>query len=129
MDAGADTTRAVRVSDEGHKGAFDDTPLVFAELLLNGKNVKRKDATESELHSLEAIRRMLMTVEAVHAASWLWATDAPSITHAASESAGRVIKATSTPLISMLPTLRRRTAQPRVILAALFRWVVSDADL
>ena len=125
VDAGADATTAVRLtaSDGSGMEVFNDAPVAFAEMFLADKVLGDKIATESQLHGLEAIRRLLMRVEAVHAVSWLWANDA-AFAHAAVEGTGTATEATSTPLVSMLPTLRRRAGRPRVLLAALFRWVV-----
>lgn len=121
VDAGADITTAVRPTDEGGVVTFDDTPLALADLYLSEEKIEGKDATESQVYSLEAIRRLLMRVEAVHALSWLWANGVPSVTHAAAEHAGRATKETSISLISILQILRRRAGRRRVLLAALFR--------
>ncbi len=122
VDAGADTSTAIHLSI-GEKVYFDGTPLAYTELCLANKNAGGEDATESQLQSMEAIRRLLMRVEACHAVSWLWASNAHAVPRAASESAGAASAATSTPLVSMLPILRRRAGRPRVLLAALSRWV------
>lgn len=63
---------------------------------------------------------MLMRVEAVHAGSWLWVSDVPSVIHGAAEGASRAEKM-STSLTSTLPILRRRARKPRILLASLFR--------
>ena len=130
VDAGADTMTAVRLTTADGSGrvVFNGTPLAFAGWFLSVKRVRREDATESQLHSWEAIRRLLMRVEAVHAVCWLWTSDAPPVAHAAEEGSGRAVIATSTPLVSMLPILRRRAGRPRVLLAALFRWVVMSCS-
>lgn len=63
-------------------------------------------ATEEYLHRLEAIRRLLLRVEAVHAVSWLWPSDAPFVGRAA----GNGPEPPSPPLrLMLLPILRRRT--------------------
>lgn len=123
MDAGADTTTAVRVmaADGSGRVVFHGTPLAFTCSLLAGKVLKQKDATESQLHSLEATRRLLVRVEAAHAVSSLWASDPPSTTHSATEGSDGATR--PTPLISMLPILRRRARSPGVLVAALLRWV------
>lgn len=120
VDAGADTTTAVRLKDAEGRVVFNDTPLAYAERLYDA--VGREGATESQLHDMEAIRRLLLRVEAVHAVSWLWASEAT--TYAAAEATGRAVKAPPTPLIVMLPILKRRAGRPRRLLTALFRWVV-----
>lgn len=124
IDTGATTTSAVRLTNAEGKLFFNDTPLAYTNFKIreekNRERIHGKRATESQLHSLEAIRRLLLRVEAVHAVSWLWASDVPSITHAASGGKGEA-KTISTPLTSMLPVLRRRMRRPRVLFAALFR--------
>ena len=124
VDAGADTATAVRLSDDEGTMIFNDTPLALAELYLGVKNMGEEDATESQLHCLEAMRRLLMRVEAVHAVSWLWARDVPRVTQAFREGMTSATQATSTPLTLMSPMLRRRAGRPRVLLAAMSRWVV-----
>ena len=69
-----------------------------------------------------------MRVEAVHGVAWLWANDAPSATLAAAEGTGRATERASVSLTSVLPILRKRAGRPRVLLAALFRWMVCDVD-
>ena len=121
VDAGADSATAVRLTDVRGAVRFNGTPLAYTNFILREKKIKEKDATEKQLHSLEAIRRQLMRVEAVHAVSWQWARDAHAVTHAAAPEDASNIATTSTPLASMLPILRRRAGRPRVLLAAMFR--------
>ncbi len=116
VDAGADTTTALRVTNQ--------TPLASISRMLREKKIVGKDATEDQLHRLEGIRRLLLRVEAVHAVSFLWPVDAPSIIGTAAEDGASRKVATSTPFRMMLPILRRRARRPRVLLACLFRWVV-----
>ena len=124
VDAGADTATTVRLKHGDGEVFFNGTPLAFVDLFLAQNNVGGKDATESQLHALEATRRLLLRVEAVHAVSWLWAKDAPSTTHAATKGTHGASVTTPTPLTFMFPVLRRRASRPRVLLAALFRWAV-----
>lgn len=121
VDAGADTSSAVRVTrSPGGEVIFDDTPLALTIRNLREMNLIRGPATEGRLHQLEAIRRLLLQVEAVHAVSWLWPSDIPSVVRAASE--GRVkTHPTPTPLTAMLPILRRRAPRRGMFLAAAFR--------
>ena len=49
----------------------DDAILARTDLLLGEKKVEGEDATEEQLHSLEAIRRVLLRVDAARAFSWL----------------------------------------------------------
>ena len=124
VDAGADTTSAIRITDapEGNV-VSDETPLDLTIRSLHEKRGEGGEATEEQLHGLEGIRRLLLRVGAVHAVSWLWPNDIPIIDHAPKSSSGG--KTTSTSLRMMLPALRRRTRRRHyVLLRALFRWVV-----
>lgn len=128
IDAGADTTSAVRLTMPGTGPFFRGTPLDFLKVYVGQK--KEGDVTEETLNMLEAIRRLLLRVEAVHAVSWLWHTsgDVPVISHAAQDKARTKTVASSaaaavaaTPLRRMLPILRRRANRRGVLLASLFR--------
>ena len=124
VDAGADTTLAVRITDtEGGVLFFSKTALATASRMLREKRIADKDATEEQLHRLEGVRRLLLRVDAVHAVSFLWPAAIPSIVAAAAEGTSRKV-VTSTPLRIMLPILKRRARTPRVLLAALFRLVL-----
>ncbi|CAN0567586.1 unnamed protein product, partial [Ectocarpus sp. 12 AP-2014] len=78
VDAGADTTSPVRMTTAKGELAFNDTPLGFTALFYREELVE-KPATKEHLHRLEAIRRLLLRVKAVHAVSWLWPSEAPFI--------------------------------------------------
>ena len=95
-------------------------PLAFVSYMLHEKKLGEKDATEQQLHKLKGIDRLLLRVEAVHAVSWLWSVGIPSTIGTTGE--GQIVS-TSTPLMTTLTILRRRTRRSRVLLAALFRWV------
>ena len=118
VDAGADTTSVVRFTDTDGEVVFDDTPLALTVLYLRSRRMGQEKITEEGLYQLEAIHRLLMQEEAVHAVSWLWPSDIPCDTIA--ESTGRT-KATSSPFTSMLPILRQRARRRGVLVAALFR--------
>ena len=120
IDAGADTASSVVVLDSDGTEMFDETPLSLVLRFLREINSGEVDAKEGELHSLEAIRRLLLRVDAVHAVSWLWAHDMFSIAHTAEEGPQEAETPSAT-LTSMLPVLRRRAARPRVLLSALLR--------
>lgn len=125
IDAGADTSAAVRVMNEaGSEDVyFDGTPLAFTiDCLANKRVGGEKGATEEQMFRLEAVRRLLLRVEAVHAVSWLWhkepimvgcAAGGPNVT-------ARETSASGAQMASMLPILRRRRGT--VILGPLFRW-------
>ena len=120
VDAGADTVSAVRFTDTWRIGpdvVVNAAPLALTVRMLLEKKVAGKDATEKQLHSLEAIRLLLLRVEAVRAVSWLWPSGVLCIVHAAAEDSGRT-KATSTMLGAMLPILRRRTRRRGGVLLA-----------
>lgn len=123
IDAGADVTSAFQF-----KGARR-TPLAWIDyFFLCEKGHPREEeeitlTSDEELGGMEATRRLLLRVDAVHAVSWLWRSNAVPIAHAAVDDTSR-IETTPIPLTLMLPILRRRAGRPRVLLAALFRWVV-----
>ncbi len=118
IDAGANTAGRVM---------YGDTPLNYVNSCLRDKTVKGgEDATQEELYRLEAMRRLLLQVEAVHAVSWLWPKAAVRNTPAAADGPSKSkIKAPPTPLTAMLPMLRRRAERPTVLVAGLARWVVT----
>lgn len=129
IDAGADTTSAVRITDldtAGKKELSNETPLALTDRYLREKEVDGKAATEEQLHTLEAIRRMLLRVEAVRAVSWLWLADAPRPSHAAHDTQKMQAATTNgTALRTMLPMMRRRATRPGMVWRTLFRWVMS----
>ncbi|CAN0321645.1 unnamed protein product, partial [Ectocarpus sp. 13 AM-2016] len=118
IDAGADTTSAVRVLKLGFL-PVEETPLGLVDHYLGEKRVIGRDITEEQAHKLNAVHRLLLRVEAVHAASWLWVSDAPDIAHTA-----EVIKRTKvTPSARsrMLPVLGLSTRR-NALLPAVLRW-------
>ena len=126
VDAGATTSTLARVKRPwgnvipGGDLMLSTTPVGFATDALRVKCIAGKTATEDQLHRLEAIRRLLLRVGAVHAVSWLWPSDVPSIVR--TEEGARIAGRTSTALTRMLPTLRRRTRRRGMLLAAILRW-------
>lgn len=147
VDAGANTALTVR--DRKTWGGIglrsDGTPLGFVTCLLRDKRgAGGEPAAEAGLHTLEAIRRLLLQVGAARADSFSWPTgdgDGSSRVGRAGESARRAKTAataatatatvaaaatttttTPTPLALTLPILRRRTARRGVLLMAMFRW-------
>ncbi|CAM9581948.1 unnamed protein product [Ectocarpus fasciculatus] len=118
VDAGADTTSAARVTDSQGELEFNGTLLAVTTSCLREKTLAQgKPATEEHLHRLEAIRRLLLRVEAVHAVSWLWPSDAPFIGHATRSGPKPSLPA----LRLMLPILKRRAKRRRVLLATFLR--------
>lgn len=132
VDAGADTTSKVNAELDEGEVASNVTPLGFTTRLLREKETDKRfrrgvdmGAMERQLNSLKAIRRLLLQVGAVHAISWLWPSNASSTTPAAIAVEGtNRTGPSSTTLTAVLPILRRRAQSPKVLLAALFRWVV-----
>lgn len=107
--AGANTAATLRLEDKEGQATLDLTLLNIIDFWLLQKNIQGKDATEDHLHRLQASRRLLSRVEAIHAISWLWPSDdAPSIGYA-EEVVTCETKTASTPLKSvLLPVLRRK---------------------
>ena len=122
VDAGADTTSDVRVRTGEGDFYFCGTPLAYATLCLRDKKIWGEDATEEQLHRLEAARRLMLRVEAVRAVSWLWRTDAP-VPQRAGDSATKANR-TPTPLSLMLPVWRRRARRRGRVWAPLIRFVL-----
>lgn len=119
IDAGADVTSPVEVLDGMWRVESRLTPLAITKLNLREKKVKGEHATEEQLHRLEAMRRLLLQLDAVHAVSWLWPS-AARVTALGGESTGEV-ETTPTVLMPTLPLLRRRATRRGLSLAAVFR--------
>lgn len=125
MEAEADTTSAVQVKNLDRQVVFDGTPLDHTNLILRERKAGGREADEEKLHRLEAIRRLLTTVEAIHAVSWLWPADLLSIADSGADNAkpNKKTSTAETPLTLALP-IRGRGARGRgVALASLFRFV------
>lgn len=122
LDAGADTTWRVLHSTKV-RFKSDETPLAYTVDFMRELTDEGKDANEEKLHKLEAIRRMLLQVDAVHAVSWLWLTNASSVGADGAERTRRTktTLAAGTPLTPTLPILRWRAGRRGVLLAALWR--------
>ena len=116
VDAGANTTSVE---------ALKRDPLDHLRHVLRLEE-STEEADGAQLNWLKAIRRLLMSVEAIHAVSWLWPSDNISIAdndvHNARGAEGTWT--VGTPLTLVLPILRRRARQRGVILAPLFRLVI-----
>lgn len=79
VDAGADTTAAASEDLDDGSPVYGETPIGLTGRLLREKNGqlkctlgKTKATVQQQLNSLEAIRRLLLQVGAVHVISWLW---------------------------------------------------------
>lgn len=77
LDAGADETAKGRDLETVGAGNCLETPLTLATLSLRRKRCQGEPATQEQLRRFEAIRRLLLRVEAVRATSWVWQGDAP----------------------------------------------------
>eukprot|EP00903_Cladosiphon_okamuranus_P022139 g20360.t1 len=131
LNAGADTTVGVHVSHtaEGMM-ACRKTPLAYTIDLFDELRADGEGANDEKLKKLEAIRRMLLQVDAVRAVSWLWLRDVSPIGDN-SERRSRRTKTTpaaDTPLNLMLPIMRRRAGSPGVLLMALWRYSGKASD-
>ncbi|CAM9482026.1 unnamed protein product [Ectocarpus sp. 4 AP-2014] len=123
-DAGADMTSAVQVIDSMGEMIFNGTPLAFTTSRLREKIANGQPASEEHLNTQEAIRRLQLRVEAVHAVSSLWPSDAPFIGHAVGSSRGPEPNPPS--LGVMLPILKRRTKRRGVLAETLLRHPVKE---
>lgn len=122
LDAGADETTASRLVYHMLERFGLKTPLDFTVGTLADKTIREKPATEDQLHRLEAIRRLLLRVDAVRAASWLWSRKAPVIAHHVVGGAeGKVAMKASTPLGVLI--VRRGTGVRSALLASTLRYV------
>lgn len=123
VNPGADTTSAIRTTNwKTGVVELDDTPLALTTRCITDKTMlDGTDATEEQLHKLEAIRRVLLTVEAARALSWLWHTESPQMDPVSESSCAQTGWTDGTPLKAMLPLLRRRAGRRGVLLAALSR--------
>eukprot|EP00752_Nemacystus_decipiens_P011622 g10317.t1 len=123
IDAGADPSSVVHVNiTTGNKVRFIGTPLAFTISCLREKKVMGVDVTDEQMDRLEAVRRLLLRVEALHVVSWLWARDPFLIGNATGDASRSTRKpsARGTKLAWMLPMLRRR--RRGVLLGPLFRY-------
>lgn len=130
VDAGANTKSAIRIKGK-ITGAvkFDDTPLALTTRCIADKTIfERINATsEWQPPKLEAIRRVLVTVEAARAVSWLWVAGRVAEISTA-EAAVKASTTGTTPLDAMFPLLGRRSRRRGALLAALFRWGVARGE-
>lgn len=124
LDAGVDTTMGVHISYKVGSVTYNETPLTYTTRSIGKLTADGKDSNEEKLQKLEAIRRLLLQVGAVHAVSWLWLGDVSSIDANGAERTrqAKMPPTAGTVLRLMLPILRRRARRPGVLLAALWRW-------
>ena len=123
VDAGADTTKALRATDAEGIVFNCGTPLAYTIQNLRRKEAGEKDLTTEQLHRLEAVRRLLLRVEAVRAVSWQWHIDA-SVAKRVGRGGMSKAETSSPPLRLVLPILRRRVKRRGLVLSTIFRLVV-----
>lgn len=111
---GADTTSPFTLKDE----LGESEPVTIIEII----DAAISDGSFVEKSWKKGIRRLLLQQKAVRATSWAWPGAAKEV---AVRSAARevVVRETFVPLRRMLPIMRRRAGRPRVLLAALDRYV------
>lgn len=97
-----------------------DTPLTLTPPVLQEKKIAGNGATEEQLHKLEGIRRLLLRLKAVHAVSAVAGHPLPS---------GRQRPLRRLTGDKMPPIFRRASSRPRVLLAALFRYMMGRLSL
>ncbi|CBJ32400.1 EsV-1-199 [Ectocarpus siliculosus] len=119
VEAGADTTSTVPI--DGLPGTDNITPMGLTMLLLH--DLGTEPLTEEQLNALEAIHRLLLRVEALHAVSWLWSSDICNCTYSTAQGTDRTTsKSTAgTPLVLTMRQ-RARSKEREVPLAALLRY-------
>eukprot|EP00903_Cladosiphon_okamuranus_P011430 g10771.t1 len=89
-----------------------ETPLGLANRALRGKRFAGKPVNDETPNRLEAVRRMLERVEAIHAVSWLWPGNGPRVDSSAQRICDVLAATTNgTSLTIMLPMMRRRAAR------------------
>lgn len=121
IDAGAETSSAVLVRCNRIPALVRVTPLEYLTAWVPGEQDETCPATTDEhLHRWEAIRRLLLQVEAVHAISWLWPGNATLLARPA-KGTRRTAEPASTPLTMMLPVLKRRARRRSLLSETLFR--------
>ncbi|CAM9864766.1 unnamed protein product [Ectocarpus sp. 8 AP-2014] len=116
LDAGADVTSTCSLP-----GGISRSPLSQCESNIRSKFCQALPASEEQLNGLEAIRRSLLRVEAIHAFSWLWCSNIPCIAPAAEEVVGACGKSRSPRKARMLISWRRTGAR-RVLMPASLRY-------
>lgn len=103
---------------------FNDSPMSYLARAVRDKKISGEDATEEQLHRLEAMRRLLLRVGAVHAVSWLWPGRGSCSAGRAEDGSGGAETASQSatqPTSMLLPIVWRRTRRRGVALPALFR--------
>lgn len=122
LDAGADEkTPSQAQLTMGLRLFFEDTPMALVQRSLDQKMYRFESATEEQLVRLEAIRRLLLRVDAIRATSWLWYNVVPCLSQASSDGAKTASTARVVLQFSKGETGSRRVLDRRAVLASLFR--------
>lgn len=107
---GANTTSSVPIKEKREK---TNTPIENIDMLATGVTYNMEQRLRNK-----GIRRLLLQAEAVRAVSWAWPGAAKKVAIRARDSSE-----TSVPPRRMLHIMRRRAGRPKVLLAALTRYV------
>lgn len=122
LDAGADETAKILAVDKQGLVMYRGTPLALAIRKLRMNESQGKPATEEQIHRLEAIRRMLLQVEAVPALSWLWPGSVPCVICAPAKAAdGEATNSETQVAIPVMTVIVGTGARRRAVSRALFR--------
>ncbi|CAM9324312.1 unnamed protein product [Scytosiphon promiscuus] len=121
VDAGADTASPCKITSDDGEVCFNGTPLALSNIYVCEKTASKEEGATEKRHRMEAIRRLLLRVDAAHAVSWLWCSNLGSIGERAAEHTEGT-KSAWVPLKSRVPVLRRSARRRRALLAALFRY-------
>eukprot|EP00752_Nemacystus_decipiens_P005500 g4978.t2 len=127
VEAGADVASPVPVLIQEAATLTLYTPLGLTDVVkckLKGSETGGKGDLEEKLNTLEAVRRLLMRVEALRATSWLWASGSPVTVQGHTAQ----VASASTALTSLLPIMRRRAARRVVLLAPVFRYSAKRSE-
>lgn len=78
LDAGADERAACRNTNVPKFKGLRVTPLGFAVDCIRQMSYRGRFATEEQMERMQAVRRLLVRVDAVRAVSWLWCSGVTS---------------------------------------------------
>lgn len=122
LDAGADERLVSRVACVCVSGEVrDETPMMLTNRYLAGKILKEQPAGAEAMLRLEAVRRLLLRVDAIRAVSWLWPSDFPRIDRAAAKQSSDGTTRSKSTARKPVHIVRHRERVRRGILATLFR--------
>lgn len=121
IDAGADVSAGRPMSCIN--GVINyEKPLAMVERELDWKVHRQRRASEDELHRMEAIRRMLLRVDAIRAGSWLWCSRVRGVSAAAAEEGnGGGSGGAGSAAASLVAPIVRTAAGRRALVATMFR--------